>query len=249
MINSYPHHRFYQTAFALFMALALLPGSEADAHKDDYLDETFVYETVSAGTFLPEFRIKYSGPSRDSTQPGFRTYAPFIEYGITDYTMIEGRLAWGTPAGEGEFAGGFLQLRHRFGQEGVYIVDPAVVIEYDSERDAGRLGHFFTPILILSKDIGELNVTANLIFRQQFTPESDFEFQSAMGLRYPRHGVRLSLEWKNLDARQRYVLSGVQFPVADLSIKAGAGTGVNPESPRFLAIILLEVEFDKDGKE
>lgn len=238
-----------QTKFALYSLLAslfLLPLS-ARAHKDDYLDETFVYVTIRRGVMILEYRAKYLGSSRDRRVSPFLVNSPFFEYGLTNHTMIEARLSWGTPETNGVFAGGFLQLRHRFGEEGKHFLDPAIALEYEAEREERKMRHFFVPILVLSKDIGEFNVTSNFLFRTELSPTREFRFQHAVGIRYPARGVRYSLEWKSLGRDQRYLLPAIQIPLHDrVSLKFGVGGGVNRHSPRVLAEILLEIEFGKD---
>ncbi len=221
----------------------------AAAHKDDYLDETFVYQTMEKGTISLEYRSRYLDRSRDGLTGSYWNNNLSSEYGLTDSTMVESRLAWGTPESNSQFNGGFAQIRHRFGDEGEYFIDPAIAFEYESERENGKLNNRLTTMLVLSKDIGDFNMTFN--YAQPFalngggTPRS----QRSFGIRYPRHGIRWSIEYKDLAVDKRYILPAVQFSFAhDASLKLGIGKGINARSPRFLIAGLVEVEFGGDDE-
>lgn len=226
------------------IVVTLLVSSRARAHKDDYLDETLVYETIDAQVVALEFRSKYSGLSRDRLTPVFWVNSPFPEYGLTDSTMLEGQLSWGTAEGGRQFAGAFFQVRHRFGEEGKYLIDPAFALEYEAERNEdGRVEHFLVPILVASKDRGRFNVTGNILFKTKHYPGRGLDLDYALGFRYPRHGVRYGAELKLPDEHQRFILPSIQVPLRKgLSIKLGVGTVLNRSSPRVLAQALIEFE-------
>lgn len=226
---------------------ALILPATATAHKDDYLDETFVYQTMEEGVLSLEYRSRYFDRSEDRGTDSYWNNAMFAEYGLTDKTMMEIRTAWGTPESDSQFAGGFAQLRHRFGYEGEYFIDPAVAIEYEAERENDNLNQAVSAMLILSRDIGDFNMTMNYSKSWSTDNSEDPANQKSFGIRYPRHGIRWSVEYKDLGKSKRYVLPAVQLPLADaVSLKLGIGRGVNDESPRYLIAALLEIEFGEE---
>src|SRR2546428_2656307 len=61
--------------------------SPAFGHRDDYLNETFVFQTIEKGEFEPELWID-AGRGRERSG-GFRAYAAAFEYGITGHWMVD----------------------------------------------------------------------------------------------------------------------------------------------------------------
>jgi hypothetical protein len=236
-----------KTLLPACLCLLILPAA-AMAHKEDYLDETFVYQTMEEGVLALEFRSRYFDRSEDQLTDNYWNNSLFVEYGLTEQTMIEVRSSWGTPVSDNEFAGGFAQLRHRFGEEGEFFIDPAIAIEYESEWENGTLVDAITGVLVLSKDIGDLNMTLNYAKSYALDSADDLDDKKSFGIRYPRHGIRWSIEYKDLGKTKRYVLPAVQLAVRHgVSLKLGIGKGINKQSPRYVAAALLEVEFGEDG--
>lgn len=234
------------TLVPALLCVLILPAT-ATAHKEDYLDETFVYQTMEEGVLELEYRTRYFDRSDDRETDNYWNNSLFVEYGLTDRTMVEIRSAWGTHESDNQFAGGFAQLRHRFGEEGEYFIDPAFAIEYETERKDGKLDDFISGVLILSKDINDFNITMNYAKPYALGDGENPDAKKSFGIRYPRHGIRWSIEYKDLSKSQRYVLPAVQLPVAhDVSLKLGIGKGVNDQSPRYLAAALLEIEFGEE---
>lgn len=121
------------------------------AHREDYLGETLVFLTLERHAVEPEFFADVARHIRD--------YNAALEYGITDRTMVDGRVSWDR---EGGVHAGRLEGRHRFGDEGIWPVDVAVSLEANFETDEGRRHTAIEPRLILSKDVERFNVTVNL---------------------------------------------------------------------------------------
>jgi len=237
-----------KNALILGLLCVLILPATAIAHKDDYLDETFVYQTMEEGVLSLEYRSRYFDRSEDLATDSYWNNGLFAEYGLSEQTMMEVRSAWGTPESDSQFAGGFAQVRHRFGEEGKYFIDPAVAIEYEAEREGNDLKQRASGMMILSKDIGDFNMTMNYAKLWALDNSDNPDDQKSFGIRYPRHGVRWSVEYKNLSKSKRYVLPAVQIPLAKtVSLKMGVGKGMNEQSPRYLVAALLEIEFGEDG--
>jgi hypothetical protein len=234
------------TLIASLFGLLILPATVM-AHKEDYLDETFVYQTMEEGVLALEYRSRYFDRSEDRQFDSYWNNSLFVEYGLAERTMIEVRSAWGTPESDDQFAGGFAQLRHRFGNEGDYFIDPAFAIEYETERENDTLKDALTGVLILSKDIGSFNMTLNYAKPYALGSSNNPEDKKSFGIRYPSHGIRWSIEYKDLGKSKRYVLPAVQLPITHgVPLKLGVGKGVNNQSPRYLAAALLEIEFGEE---
>lgn len=225
-------------------------SSVALAHKEDYLDETFVYETIGKHVLGLEYRSTFIQESKRNEGEAFWTQSPFLEYGLTDKTMVELRGGWGTRRNLGQFEGAFVQVRHRFGEEGTYWVDPALGLEYEVEREEEHVNHFLVPTLVLSKDFGQWNVTANGFIRRGLEAGSPpWDFQYALGIRYGRQGLRYGVEFKDLGPDRRYFLPQLTFPLAhDWTAKVGVGSRLSPKSPDLIAECLIGWEFG-EGQE
>lgn len=224
------------------------------AHKEDYLDETFVYETIAKEVFSLEWRTRYTRPRFENGTGIFWVNSPFLEYGITEHLMAEARLSLGNADGEERLSGAFLQARYRFFAEGTLPVDPAVALEYEVEREhGGEFTHFLLPFVILSKDLGDFNLTANLLLRLALAGPEPSAFLYAFGVRYPRHGLRVGVEFKRPTLGELVLIPQLSFPVCEsLSIKLGPGFGLTRKSPDVFGEVLLEVEFGEEthqGKE
>jgi hypothetical protein len=71
----------------LVMGLSLLPVRTALAHREDYIDETLVFQTLEEHAVEPEYWFDYgTRPEADFTRHNVA-----LEYGITDHLMIDGR--------------------------------------------------------------------------------------------------------------------------------------------------------------
>ena len=232
----------------------------AFGHRDDYLNETFVFQTIERGEFEPELWID-AGRGRERSG-GFRAYAAAFEYGITDHWMVDSFAGWIDPI-EGS---GFLQriraeTRVRFGEEGDRPVDVAASfeVEHEREQDVGeevsrkiaRLRGLWilTPRLVLSRDLGGWNLTLNLDAAREFPAGGRDRWTSgyALGARYPReaflrYGVELRQDWGSQPTS--LLMPQVWLSLAhEMTVKVGAGARFEG-SPheRFLRIV-FEREF------
>ena len=143
--------------FPAFLFL-LFCSSTTFAHREDYIDETLVFATLDRGEV--ESQYWFDVGSEDSNQ--FTRHHIALEYGITDHWMIDGRVS-GLDEDGFHLDSSRLETRYRFFDEGTLPIDIAVSGEVNTNRDAQ--GHQIVgiePRLILSKDFGKLNLTANL---------------------------------------------------------------------------------------
>jgi hypothetical protein len=138
--------------------LFLLCASTAFAHREDYIDETLVYTTLDRGEV--ESRYWFDVGSIDSDR--FFRHHLGLEYGITDHWMIDGRIT-GLDVHGFHLDSSRLDTRYRFFDEGTLPIDIAVSGEVNTRRDEqGHQIFGIEPRLILSKDVGKLNLTVNL---------------------------------------------------------------------------------------
>src|SRR5512138_371407 len=108
-------------ALLIVAALELWPAT-ASAHRDDYIDETFVYMTLGRG----ELEIEAWGEARrgqDHATVGWYTGA--FEYGVTSRWMVDAAAQAVQDNGTAQFGRLRLETRVRFADEGRWPVDVA----------------------------------------------------------------------------------------------------------------------------
>src|SRR5258705_4313217 len=130
----------------LFLALAFsFLAPRAWAHRDDYIDETFVYLTLgSREREIEGWAEIHAGHDRHPRA----WYTGAFEYGLTKRWTVDGAVQWVQDAaglGLGRFRS---ETRYRFSEEGLAPVDLAVSLEYEaqSQRATNRAAeHVLTP--------------------------------------------------------------------------------------------------------
>jgi hypothetical protein len=227
--------------------LLLLLPDPALAHRDDYIDETFVYQTLDRGEFeleaWAEARVAPDHTSHD-------WYTTAFEFGVTSRWTLDGAAqALGHDRGL-SFGRLRFETRYRFADEGTWPLDLAASVEYEHESRAatgGDVEDVLTPRLVISRDIvPELNTTLNLDLPIRLSGGSDVGFSYALGLRYPGGGlVRGGVELKQQPSeRTATVFPQIWFALPDeFTIKIGSGFGLTSETDRFVGRLVFEKEF------
>jgi len=228
------------TAAALGLALWLLPGALL-AHKDDYLGDTFVFVTLEAR----ELELEYWLEGQD--EPRALRHTAGIEYGITNHLMADLSARWLQRAG-GPFAfsEGFLELRYRFGEEGLHAVDPAASLEYEVRRDSeGRRRRLLEPRLVISRDFAGWNVTTNLFYSIVLDEPGRSSFEAAAGIRSPAFGrwsTGLELRREIALENETVVIPQVWYRISpEAYVKAGGGKNFAGDKNAFVRIV-FEIE-------
>ncbi len=223
--------------------LAVLAPSAARAHKDDYLTDTFVFVTLDRN----EFELEYFLDGRFS--PRGLGHRLGIEYGVSDHLMGDVALSWVQDSGGPTvFHEGFLELRYRFGEENRHLLDPAVSLEYHVERDPadGETRRLLEPRLVLSKDIGDYNITLNLTYAIDVETADRSAPEVALGLRSPAFGpLRAGLELRREPAIENVFSVIPQAWVRfsnDAYVKLGLGKNLAAGHETFVRVA-VEVEF------
>ena len=166
----------------ILLTAIICPGSSW-GHREDYIDETLVYQTLERHEFEPEYWFDY-GRQRDPSTDFMRHHLS-AEFGITEHWMVDSRATMIKSDDSGlRFDSARIETRYRFADEGTYPVDIAVSAEMNLERDDdGSDRYGIEPRLILSRDFGELNLTLNL--SEEFPINSGSpDFLIAGGFRY-----------------------------------------------------------------
>jgi hypothetical protein len=228
-------------AVAAGMVLWVSPGALL-AHKDDYLGDTFVFVTLDAR----ELEVEYWLDAQDGPRGLLHTLG--VEYGLTNQWMADVSARWlQRSGGPFVFSQGFLELRHRFGEEGRHFLDPAVSLEYEIRRDTdGRSRRLLEPRVVLSRDFAGWNATVNLFYVVVIGERSRSAFEGAAGIRSPAFGPwSAGVEFRREVAleNETVVIPQVWYRLSPGAyLKAGGGKNFAGEKNAFVRIA-FEAEF------
>jgi hypothetical protein len=222
-------------AVVLILLVAVVP---AQAHRDDYIDETLVYQTLEQGETELEFGFDYG--DRPEPDDKFTRYIFAAEYGLTERFMINGKFLL-----ESEFDSALVEFRYRFFEEGGKPIDVAFSTEVEVENVENASDEYAVqPRLILSKDLDKLNFTVNLPLKIPFK-SAPSEFIPAVGWRYDAGEVfKLGAEVKyNTLKEQGEVIPQVWFELPEeMLLKLGYSQGFDKNSESYMRVF-LEKEF------
>lgn len=230
----------------LFFFFALLDSPSVWAHRDDYINESFVYETLPKNEFEIEYFLDFhkSKPNSDN----FFLNSLAFEYGITNRWMVDGiGTVKTTTHGNNSFDRTRVETRYRFSEEGKQPVDVAVSLEYELENEE-KIGHFINPRLVLSKDIiPKLNTTLNVFGELRVSQSFRARAGYALALRYPAEAFfRFGIEFQGLhpDPNEMIIVPQIWFALPhEITFKIGNGISLIGTEEQVFVRGVLEAEF------
>jgi hypothetical protein len=174
----------------------------AFAHERHYVWNA-EYQTLPQGTFEAESITTFKMPDFKKTNANKWEYKGEIEYGLTDHITIAHYEHWETvnKSGAGKdstkYSGFDFEGKYRIGEMGKYWVDP--LLYFEIKRDPREKGIPLTleGKVVLSKDIGKLNVIYNQIIESQMGRKGLTEQAFTFGFNYEVFdSIRLGFESK-----------------------------------------------------
>jgi len=231
---------------ACLLWVSLATPRVGEAHRDDYIDETFVYTTLERG----EREVELWGESRRTEAHATERWVTgAFEYGVTSRWTLDGAFQFVDRSAGVQWGRLRTETRYRFSEEGHGPLDLAASAEYELETSAatgGETEHTLTPRVVVSKDLTpELNTTLNLDAPISLS-DGGVSFAYALGVRYPAEALlRVGTEIKGQPSQH----TAVAFPqlwVAlghDTTIKVGTGIGLTDRTDRFIVRGVFETEF------
>jgi hypothetical protein len=227
------HLKSHRPRFYLVLLLLSFVRT-ASAVRDDYIDETLVFQTIDEGAIELEYWFDYGNRSHEGIY--FQRHNVALEYGITHRLMIDTRLTVEDPnGGSANFDSGRFEVRYRFAEEGAWPVDVALSGELNTARlENDRRQYGIEPRLILSRDFAKLNVTLNLAEEVPVNRGSP-SLEVASGVRYSATElVRLGSELKyDVHDQSAAVIPQIWFAFPhEITLKIGYSKGFarNPEN-------------------
>lgn len=174
----------------------------AHAHERHYVWNA-EYQTLPQGTFELESITTFKMPDFKKSDANKWEYKGELEYGLTDHITIAHYEHWETKNKSGagkdatKYSGFDFEAKYRIGEMGKYWVDP--LLYFEIKRDPREKGIPLTleGKIVLSKDIGKMNVIYNQIIESQMGDKGLTEQAFTFGFNYEVFdGVRLGFESK-----------------------------------------------------
>lgn len=226
----------------MLLIVSITAGGTANADQRSYV-WTYEYLTLNKGS--TEFEYYLTSKTTDDSRSGDTDYQHQLEleYGITDRWDIALYQVLTQADGESLKYGGFkVRTRYRFGERGEFFVDPLVYLEYQSKVDDADV---FEGKVILSKDIGQLNISYNQIIETEIDGDGEVEHGYAFGVSYPIHpAVSIAVESKGNYTEGTYAI-GPTLSWAGGRIWANIGLlfGINDKTPDMQARFIIGIPF------
>jgi hypothetical protein len=239
-------HSSLRVVLTLVLLLLIRFPAPAFAHRDDYIDETFVYMTLARS----EFELELWSETRGGTgRPPSNWYTSAFEYGMTSRWTIDGAGQWIQDQDPLRFGRLRLETRYRFSEEGKLPVDLAASTEYEREV-SGSTGDYeetLTPRIVASRDLlKRFNTTLNIDFPIALQDGNELSFAWALGARYPDEGfARYGVELKqHASAHQAVVFPQLWLALPhEMTVKLGVGVGLTPQTDPVMGRAVFEMEF------
>ena len=188
--------KFWMSAIATTgIFLALNPGT-AFAHMRDYLVNQSYY-TTHKGEFEVEL---YSDLNLTDVRDDKTTnsgHQAELEYGITDHLQLSYYELFKWDQSENFQQDAFkVEGKYRFLESGELPVDIALYTEYKNPNGHQNIASDeIETKLILSRDLGPWNMTANFTAERQINHQENWQLEYAVGISYPVNPrIRLGLE-------------------------------------------------------
>jgi hypothetical protein len=225
-----------------------MPGVIAWAHRDDYIDETFVYRTVDRGATTVENWFDFREPRHDAD---FFRYNLALEHGITDHFMLNALVALDTARDGFNYSRSRFEARYRFGEENPNGV--SIAASFEIEDDQLEQTDHLTPRLVLNRDFKDFNVTLNLFPQFELRGSESVAGGYALGMRYGtdeqvvRYGVEVKQTFGSEVLGQVIPQLWIKLP-GEFSLKIGYAYGFTHDSDNFFRIV-IEKELSGNGRE
>ena len=185
------------------MAVFALAGT-ALADQRTYV---WTYEYLTLSRDSAEFEIYLDAKTADRQQDNSSDWRQQfeLEYGITDRFDAGFYLVYEQKEEESlKYTGYKIRFRYRIAEKNVLPLDLLLYAEHQEKVDADNV---FEGKLILAKDIGNLNIAYNQIYKNTYTSGDGADHQYAAGASYPvASNLRLGVESKGDYGEDTYAL-------------------------------------------
>lgn len=240
--------------FVAAVAPLLLLPAPVSAHREDYLNKTFVYETVEPKALELEYWTQYGSAATSPVRLVEWQQSGAVEYGITGHWMVEGNVTFRRlPGGEFRYLDTRVESRFRLFEEGDKFLDPAFSVEYTHSNEDGRTEHIIEPTFVVSKDFSRLNITFDFSLAKAVNTDEKVEAGYAVASRYDfRRLFRVGLEAQGEFTHNapHYIIPQIHLLLPhDITPKLGVGIRHSGEGEKLFLKFILEVGLELGEKE
>jgi hypothetical protein len=194
-------------AAAMICAIIMISAQEARADRRSYV-WTYEYQTMPKGMFEAEYYLTEEQKYLDKAKPNIWKQQIEVEYGVTDhfdlsmYQMFKQSNT--VKSSSFEYDGFKIRGRYRILEKNVLPVDTLLYLEYIRDDDWDK-PNVLEEKVVLAKDIGNLNLAYNQVFKQELASEGIWKYEYAAGASYRiLPSVRLGVESKGAYAEEKY---------------------------------------------
>ena len=238
---------------ALAPLLLLLLPAWAWGHREDYLNKTFVYQTVEPRELELEYWAAYGSATSSPARLVEWEQTGAVEYGLKGHWMVEGSTTFRRlPGGDFRYLVTRVESRFRLFEEGVKILDPAFSVEYSHSNENGKAEHIIEPTFVVSKDLSRLNLTLDFSLAKAVNTDEKAEAGYALAGRYDFRRLRLGLEAQGEFAHNspHYIIPQVHLLLPhDITPKLGVGIRHSGQGEKLFIKFIMEVGFELGEKE
>ena len=244
-----------RAAFALLCGIACWATS-AEAHLKDYLVNQDYY-TAKKGEVEVAFWNDVNFAEADNSGSYHSTHQAEVEYGVLDHLQLAYYevYTWNR-ADDWERNEFKIEAKARLAQAGDWPVDVAFYTEYKNPN--GRRQEHSDELenkVILSRDVGRLNLVGNFVFEKKLNTGDKWEFEYTAGISYAiTRRTRLGIEVQQglgdsgrfaADTTQPlYVVPGIYTSVTPhVRVLVGPAFGLTRVSDDLQLRSIVEVEF------
>ncbi len=243
--------------FVLALFVFAFPTSLVWGHREDYLNKTFVYQTVEPTELELEYWVEYGSAFSSPTRLVEWEQTISAEFGLTGHWMVEGFATFRRlPADRYRYLMAKVETRFRLFEEGEKILDPAFSLEYSHSNENGKSEHIIEPTFVLSKDFSQLNFTLDFSLAKVVNSNEKVEAGYALASRYDfRHLLRVGFEAQGefTPNSPHYFIPQVHLLLPD-EITAKLGVGIRHSGQgeklfiKFMMEIGLELKKSRDSE-
>ena len=174
---------------------------DASAHERHYVWSA-EYQTLPQGMFEVENYTTAKVPDFKKTNANTWEYKTELEYGLTDRITIAHYEHWITQnkvrgKDATKYSGFDFEIKYSIGEVGKYWVDPLLYFEIKHDPRKKDTPIVLEEKLVLSKNLGKLNITYNQIMESGTGHKGRTEHEFTLGFNYAlTDSLRLGLETK-----------------------------------------------------
>lgn len=243
--------RFFSLMWVFALGLAPL---SAWGHREDYLNKTFVYQTLEPKELEFEYWAAYGSAGSSPARLVEWEQTAALEYGLTGHWMMEGNTTFRRlPGGDFRYLVSRVESRFRLFEEGEKFLDPAFSVEYTHSNENGKAEHIIEPTFVVSRDFSRLNVTLDFSFAKALNTDEKAEAGYALASRYDfRRLLRVGLEAQGEFSHNspHYIIPQVHLLLPhDITPKLGVGIRHSGQGEKLFIKFIMEVGFELEEKE